>query len=223
MQRAQSRTLSLCAEGPFALFTSPAFKVEKVSYDVMTVPAARGIVQAICWKPAVDIDVHSIEVCRPIRRATMTVNGVSEKMHVPSREHLLGKADPDDLVQNVSSNRLRLQARHVLLLDVRYVIHFRYYMTDQAEGGDNPYKFENMFSKRLKKGQHFRLPHFGLQQHVASCRPVRDDDLPLDDTRDLGMMPHHRVYGDTSVETEWFHAKLERGVIGVPPLEEVPR
>lgn len=223
MRPPQSRTLSLCAEGPFALFTSPAFKVEKVSYDVMTVTAARGIVQAICWKPAVDIDVHRIEVCRPIRRATMTVNGVSEKMHVPSREHLLGKADPDELAQDVSSNRLRLQARHVVLLDVRYVIHFRYYMTDRAGQGEQPRKFEEMFSKRLRRGQHFRLPHFGLQQHVASCRPVEKDDLPLDDSRDLGMMPHRRIYGDTSVETQWFHAKMERGIVEVPALEEVSR
>ena len=39
--------------GEYACFTRPEMKVERVSYDVMTPSAARGILEAIHWKPAI--------------------------------------------------------------------------------------------------------------------------------------------------------------------------
>lgn len=214
MKGDRSQTLRLCAEGPFACFTSPAFKVEKVSYDVMTAPAARGLVQAINWKPAVEVDILRIDVCAEIKRATMTINGVKKKTRMPTMDHLRGQGNTDDVLHVVEGNSL--QTRHVVLRNVRYVVHFQYVMTEKAGPGDNPLKFESMFTRRLKQGNHFRLPHFGLQQHVAFCRPVTDDDVPIDDTRDLGMMPHYRIYGPTSVETLWFPALLDSGTVVVP-------
>lgn len=214
MKGARSRVLRVCAEGPFALFTSPAFKVEKVSYDVMTPTAARGLVQAICWKPAVEVDVERIDVCTPIRRVTMTVNGVAKKARMPTMDHLRGRGRTDDVVQTVPGNNI--QTRHVLLRDVRYVVSFRYVMTERAAEGDNPAKFEAMFTRRLERGQHFRLPHFGMQQHVAFCRPATADDVPIDETRDLGMMPHCRIYGPSKVDTLWFHARLDAGSVAIP-------
>lgn len=214
-----TRTLRLCAEGPFALFTAPAFKTEKVTYDVLTVPAARGIVQAILWKPAVDVEILEIDVCNPIRRHTMSVNGVARKTPLPSKRHIAGEKSPQDLVQNVMD--MRLQTRNTLLLDVRYVIHFRYYLTDRAGDGDTPEKFEEMFERRLEQGQRYRLPHFGCQQYFADCRPVRDSDVPIQEDRDLGMMPHVRLYGTEVVHTLYYHARLESGTVVVPPQQQI--
>jgi CRISPR-associated protein Cas5d len=217
-----TKLLSFCAEGPFALFTCPAFKTEKVSYDVMTVPAARGIVQTILWKPAVDVDIERIVVCNPIRRGTMTQNYLASKTSMPTRRH---REDPSLLIYDATDDSKRIQIRHTMLLDVRYVVYFRYYMTDQAGPDDNPIKFEEMFRKRLLKGASFQDPHFGLQQHVADCRPVKPTDTPIDDTKDLGMMPHYRIYETDEVGTAWFPAQMVQGVIEIPSQlqDPVPR
>lgn len=210
-----TQTLRLCAEGPFALFSSPAFKVEKMTYDVMTAPAAQGLVKAVLWKPAVEVEILRIDVCAPIRHHTMTINGVAFKTRMPSQAHLDGLQDPDTLVLDVLSQRL--QTRHTFLCDVKYVVHFRYRMTDKAGPQENPAKFAGMFEKRLSKGKYYRLPHFGLQQLVAHCRPVELDDIPIRESRDLGMMPHVRCYGEETVETHWFRARMDNGSIEVPP------
>lgn len=218
---ARTKTLSFCAYGPFALFTCPSFKTEKVSYDVMTVPAARGIVQAILWKPAVNVIIERIIVCNPIRRGTITVNGVSTKVRMPNAHHFSGEADPSELIQDAMAHRI--QTRNTMLLDVRYVVEFHYEMTDLAGPEESSLKFEQMFERRLMRGSAFRLPHFGLQQHVANCRPVRPTDLPIDDTKDLGRMPHYRIYGDDDVDTVWFDARMVHGVIDVPaPYDPSP-
>ena len=52
--------------GEYALFTRPEFKVERVSYDVMTPSAARGILEAILWHPGMKWVVDTIYVCAPI-------------------------------------------------------------------------------------------------------------------------------------------------------------
>lgn len=46
--------------GPYACFTRPEFKTNRVSYDVMTPAAARGIVTAIYWHPGVEYVIDRI-------------------------------------------------------------------------------------------------------------------------------------------------------------------
>ena len=52
--------------GDYACFTRPEMKVERVSYDVMTPSAARGILEAIYWKPAIRWVIDRITVVNPI-------------------------------------------------------------------------------------------------------------------------------------------------------------
>jgi CRISPR-associated protein Cas5d len=52
--------------GENACFTRPEMKVERVSYDVMTPSSARGILEAILWKPAIRWRVLQIDVLNPI-------------------------------------------------------------------------------------------------------------------------------------------------------------
>ncbi len=65
----KSRLFRVRVWGENACFTRPEMKVERVSYDVMTPSAARGILEAILWKPAMSWRVHEIHVLRPIRWA----------------------------------------------------------------------------------------------------------------------------------------------------------
>ena len=217
MDRASTRVLRFCAKGPFALFTDPAFKIERVTYDAMTPTAASGLVQAILWKPAVSVQIERIDVCAPIRKHTMTINGVDQKIRAPKRRH---HDDPGEIVLDAVAHRM--QMRETRLLDVKYVVHFRYVMTNKAGPEDNPVKFEEMFERRIHRGQFYKSPHFGLQQLAADCRPVQSGDRPLvDENRDLGMMPHHRIYGEDSVRTRWFHARLVEGTLWVPASEDI--
>ena len=53
--------------GDYACFTRPEMKVERVSYDVITPSAARGILAAVHWKPAIRWVIDRIYVLKPIR------------------------------------------------------------------------------------------------------------------------------------------------------------
>jgi len=59
--------ITIRAYGPYALFTRPEMKVERVSYDVITPSAARGIIEAVYWKPAIRWVIDKIHVLNEIR------------------------------------------------------------------------------------------------------------------------------------------------------------
>src|SRR5947199_9572772 len=65
--------------GDHACFTRPEMKVERVSYDVMTPSAARGILEAIHWKPAIRWTIDRIHVLKPIRFQSIRRNEVGSK------------------------------------------------------------------------------------------------------------------------------------------------
>src|SRR5215210_1107982 len=60
--------------GEFACFTRPEFGVERVSYEVMTPSAARGVLEAIFWKPEFRWLVREIGVLEPIRHFSILRN-----------------------------------------------------------------------------------------------------------------------------------------------------
>jgi CRISPR-associated Cas5-like protein len=63
--------------GDYACFTRPEMKVERVSYDVMTPSAARGVLEAIMWKPQMVWRVTRIDVLKPIRWISVRRNEVA--------------------------------------------------------------------------------------------------------------------------------------------------
>ena len=66
--------------GDYACFTRPEMKVERVSYDVITPSAARGIIEAIYWKPAIKWIIDKIHVINPIRFTNIRRNEVKDKI-----------------------------------------------------------------------------------------------------------------------------------------------
>jgi len=65
--------------GEFACFTRPEMKVERVSYSVPTPSAARGILEAVFWKPQFVWRVESISILRPIRYFSILRNEVNSR------------------------------------------------------------------------------------------------------------------------------------------------
>ena len=66
--------ITLKASGDYALFSRPEMKVERVSYDVMTPSAARGVLEAIYWKPQIRWIIDEIHVGRGRRFATVVLD-----------------------------------------------------------------------------------------------------------------------------------------------------
>ena len=138
--------------GDYALFTRPEMKVERVSYDIMTPSAARGLVEAIYWHPGLKWIIDRIHVCAPIRFTNLRRNEVKSTLSARSARTVMerGKGElylctSDDIQQRAA----------LLLRDVRYVIEAHFDMTSQAAPGDNPGKFQDIVKRRIKKGPLF--------------------------------------------------------------------
>lgn len=212
----RSQTFKVRARGPYACFTRPEFKADRVSYEVMTPSAARGLLEAVLWKPAICWRVERIHILAPIKTDAIKRNEVARKAPV-------GGGDPGRYFADDDGNRT--QRNTLLLRDVDYVIEAHFVMTERAGPDDNLQKFVEMFQRRLARGQCFHTPYLGCREFAARVEPAPSTwDVPesLRETRDLGMIVHDLVFADArdAPTPLFFHAKLVNGCVEVP---EIPR
>lgn len=227
------RGFCLEVAGPFACFTRPEMKVERVSYDVITPSAARNIYQAIFWKPAIQWRIKRIDVLSPIRWISFRRNEVASCMSEKSK----GLFVEDDREQRVS----------LLLRDVKYRIYAgfdfippsertasrnpapewladgeEHWLYREAENhpDEKPAKYAAMFERRARKGQCFTQPYLGCREFSCSFRLVDQgaDPVPaISETRDLGWMLYDFDYSDSNnIVPMFFRAQLNNGSIFVP-------
>jgi len=205
--------------GPFACFTRPEMKVERVSYDVMTPSAARAIFEAILWKPAMRWRVHRIEVHKPIRWVNLRRNEVSAVVSTRNVQQAM-TAGSGTLALYIEDERQ--QRAGYFLRDVAYRIHAELLLTDKAS--DPLIKYTEMFARRASKGQCVNQPYLGCREFSAEFRLVTADAppaQPISDTRDLGWMLHDMDYTHPSdPQPRFFRAQMNAGVVEVPPFEE---
>ena len=198
--------------GDYACFTRPEMKVERVSYDVITPSAARGMLEAIHWKPAIRWVVDRLHVLKPVRFDSIRKNEVSEKIPETNVRTAIKSGDLSKLRLDVESHR---QQRAMLVLrDVAYVIEAHFEMTERANG-DTPAKHYDIFRRRAQKGQCFQRPALGLREFVADFDWA--DDIPrseLTGTQDLGWMLHDIDFADRATP-RFFRAEMVDGVIDV--------
>ncbi len=216
MPHARSPTLALRAFGRLACFTRPELKVERVSYPVMTPSAARGLLEAVLWKPAIRWHVERIRVLRPIRFIAFRRNEVNTRAVPPPRAVVEGGGP----VKPYFADADRAQRNTVALRDVDYLVEAHFTLTERAGPDEGVPKFVDMFRRRVAKGQHFHQPYFGCREFVAHVIPPDDAPAPIDDTRDLGIMLWDIDYGPEENRPIFFRAALERGVLEVPPDAE---
>jgi len=210
--RAVSPALRLRCRGPVAIFTRPEFKTERVSYPVMTPSAARGLLEAVVWKPAIRWRILRIEVLSAIEFTAFRRNEVNSRAIAPSAATIGQGGEAPVLFADDD----RAQRNTVALRDVDYLITARFEMTDRAGPADNVAKFVDMFRRRVENGQHFHQPYFGCRECVADVLPATESDKPIDDTRDLGLMLWDIVHEPTGPRAVFFDAKLVQGVLDVP-------
>lgn len=188
--------------GPAALFSRPELKVERVSYPVMTPPAARGVLEAIFWKPEMRYRVLAVEVLKPIRQFTIRRNETSAVVS-------LDAARRGERVDTVAH---RDQRNAVCLRDVAYRIHAHIEVTDRATKPVAAYR--DQFRRRVSRGACFHQPYLGTREFSADFGEP-DDAARQDHTEDLGVMLH-TIHHEEPIRMEWFTARLERGVLHVP-------
>lgn len=211
-----SRTFYLKVWGDYACFTRPEMKVERVSYDVMTPSAARGVLEAICWKPAIRWIVSRIDVFKPIRWCSVRRNEIA---NVVSADNVLtamrgGKADLALYIEDSRQQRAGL-----ILRDVAYVIHARFEMTAKAGPEDNCAKFEEMFQRRASKGQCMHRPYLGCREFPADFALLDAPVPPVAQSKELGWMLHDMDYAQDPPQPRFFKAELVKGSVQVPAFD----
>lgn len=216
-------SISVEVWGEYALFSRPELKTERVSYDVMTPSAARGLLDAIMWHPGMKWIVDSIHVCAPIRFTNIRRNEVKDTVSARKAQSVMEKggelylATPESIQQRAA----------MVLRDVHYVIDAHFEMTQRASPTDNPGKFQEMMRRRVEKGQFFHAPCLGVREFPANFKPCTQ--LPpcpeeLKGEKDLGWMLLDMDYSDPeNITPHFFRATLRDGVLEVPSMydEEV--
>ena len=208
--------IRLKVSGDYACFTRPEMKVERVSYDVMTPSAARGLLEAIHWKPAIVWVVDAIHVLKPIRFQSIRRNEVGHK--APA-----GKIKSSMRAESLEGLRLlvdedRQQRASTVLVDVAYVIEAHFELTSKAGDEDNEGKHLDIFNRRAAKGQCFHQPCLGTREFPASFELIAANAQtpePIAESRDLGFMLWDIDHGGDR-SSLFFRATLDNGVIAAP-------
>ncbi|MEV5747173.1 type I-C CRISPR-associated protein Cas5c [Actinoallomurus sp. NPDC052308] len=195
--------------GPYACFTRPELKTERFSYEVMTPSAAKGVLEAIYWKPEFDYIITQIDVLAPIRWTSIRRNEVGSMLTVD----WIRKAMTDPSLRYDVEND-RDQRNTVFLRDVAYRIHAQIRLRSHAK--DPEAKYRHQLRRRVDRGRCFSQPFLGTRECSASFGPATDRDTITDD-KDLGVMLHSIHYSPAGETYRWFHAELKHGVMGVPP------
>jgi len=206
-----SHSFSVRMHGPYACFTRPELKVERVSYDVITPSAARGVLESIFWRPQIRWQIEAIEVHRPIAFVEIRRNEVGSRASRPSQAVIAGRegytpyfADED-----------RQQRHTVALRDVDYVVHAR--MLPAPSCDDERLRVcATMFRRRLERGQHFAMPYLGCREFACDVEPAPPGRTPASIDRALGPLLLDVDHGPPA-RAHFFEAFLQRGVVTVPP------
>lgn len=213
--------------GPYALFSRPELKVERVSYDVITPSAAKGIIDGIYWKPAIKWRIDRIRAINPVRFTNIRRNEVSETATLTKVNQVMKNPRPYCIV----STEARHQRAAMVLRDVEYVIEAHFDLVPETAGSeDTVEKHYNIAVRRLRKGQFFQKPFLGTREFSASFEIIENDaDIPKSNPywageRDLGYMLYNINYReDRAKEIQWVEPKFFRAVLndGILDLRNV--
>ena len=222
--------------GTYACFTRPEMKAERVSYDVITPSAARGILEAIYWKPEIRWIICAIHVLAPIQWTNIRRNEVGCKIGSGTVNSAM-RAGEGNL--GIFIEEERQQRASLVLRDVCYAIEANFEILD---GESNPAKHLDIFNRRARAGQRFQQPYFGCREFPADFELIEGDvpRSPLAGTpegnKDLGYMLHDMVYKEDpkgkilessrngrnpkklTAEPHFFRAQMNNGIITVPSL-----
>ena len=207
--------------GEYALFSRPEMKVERVSYDVMTPSAARGILEAIYWHPGIKYEVDKIFVLNKIKFENIRRNEVSQKISAPNVRNFI-KSKKGELY--IATSETRTQRAAMVLKNVRYVIEARVLMAKSTGNDDNFLKIYNILERRLTNGQCYHTPYFGTREFPAYfklCKNIKKIKTAYpNEIKDLGFMLYDMDYSDKkNICPLFFRAIMKNGILEVSKPE----
>ena len=206
--------IKLLVTGDYACFTRPEMKAERVSYDVMTPSAARGILEAIHWKPALRWVIDIIHVLRPVRFDSVRRNEVDSKIGINTISSAMKNTTTLQLLVEDS----RQQRAALLLRDVAYVIEAHFELTDRAGEGDNSGKHLDIFNRRARNGQCFQQPYLGCREFAAGFSLIEPEaPIPASELKgeqDLGWMLYDIDFND-NLTPLFYRPTMRNGIIDV--------
>ncbi|MBR4692352.1 MAG: type I-C CRISPR-associated protein Cas5 [Oscillospiraceae bacterium] len=210
-------SIALEVWGDYACFSRPEMKVERVSYDVITPSAARGLIEAVFWHPGMRWVIDRIQVCNPIRFTNVRRNEVKDVISARNVKTVIEKGVGELYLSTPDS----IQQRAAMILkDVRYIIDAHFELTDKAAPGDNAGKFQEMTRRRIERGQFYHQPCFGTREFPAHFRPCGERPPCPDELKgekDLGWMLLDMDYSDPAdIRPIFFRAVMQDGVIKAP-------
>lgn len=203
--------------GDYACFTRPEMKVERVSYDVITPSAARGIIEAIYWKPAILWKIDKIHVINPIKFDNIRRNERSGRISTDKIERAMRGAETA-LYQDKSEDAV--QRASLVLRDVCYCIEAHFEMTNKKGDDDNEMKHYNVALRRMRKGQCFHQPYLGCREFPARFQLI-EGGVPkshyhglVEGDKELGLMlwDIDRADGNKAI---FYRARMNDGIIDV--------
>lgn len=208
-------------QGRYALFTRPEMKVERVSYDVITPSSARGIIEAVYWKPAIRWVIDKIHVLREIEFTNIRRNEVSDKASVDNALQVMKGANKP---LYIAATEVRQQRAAMVLKDVDYAIEAHFEKVEKGWGErDTEEGHYNIVLRRLRNGQHFHAPCLGTREFPARVEIIEDkSSIPasqLTGRRDMGYMLYDLDFSNLrDIRPVFYHAVIQDGVIDVGEL-----
>jgi CRISPR-associated protein Cas5d len=213
--------ITIRVQGKYALFTRPEMKVERVSYDVITPSAARGLIEAIYWKPAIRWVIDKIHVLNEFEFTNIRRNEVSEKISTHEAERRMKGANEPFFLDTLSN---RQQRASLVLKDVDYIIEAHFELVSENAGPDDTVeKHYNIALRRLRKGQYFHAPYLGTREFGAQVELIEDGSIPqspFSGVCDLGWMLYDLDFSDPKdIQPHFFKAEMRDGVIDLTNVE----
>lgn len=215
--------IKLKVGGDFACFTRPGFPVERVSYPVMTPSAARGLLEAIFWKPEFRWEVREIWVLKPIKEVSIVRNELKSR-----------QGDKPIFIEDLRQQRVSLvlkEVEYLITADIRL----------KAHAIQNLRSYLEQFERKATQGGCHHTPYLGTREFAAWFENPDGSEVPRrEEDRDLGMMlfdiafridpakklkfwrhgpeyaPERKGEETGHHEAMFFPARLEKGVLKVP-------
>lgn len=199
-------------KGDYALFTRPELKVERVSYDCITPSAVRGILKAIYWHKGMEYEIDRIFVLNPIKFINIKRNELKSKISHNKIFNAIKNGESIYVVRSKDQD----QRTSMILKDVHYIVDAHIVIDkNQMNDTDNEMKFNEIFKRRLQKGQFFHAPCLGCREFPAIVTPCEETEIKTayKGKKDLGLMLCYMNYSDTEILPSFFRAVLKNGVL----------
>lgn len=204
--------LTVKVQGELACFTRPEMKVERVSYPMMTPTAAKGVLEAIYWKPEFTWQVEEIQVLEPIRFTSVVRNEIGSRQTAQTARRWQREGGGFD----AADSRNRAQRHTLALRDVAYIIKAQVVVKNDSE---DPAKHRDQFRRRVNSGRCFATPYLGCREFWAKFSAPDGTETPIPLTEDLGSMLLCLTYDPQSngaATPRFFSARLDQGVLRIP-------